>query len=509
MKNALRSAFIITLFSFTSQLVLFIAQILSAAFFGADTEMDAYLAAVTLPQYVISVLLGSLAFVFIPVFVDYKVRGAEQDAYAVAASLFNNCMAVLAVLAVIGIIFARPLIQLTAPGLSAETMDVSVKVAIITWPSILATGAVSLLSSIYQAEKKFGWQAAVPFIGAVVNVLLLLLLAKSLGVLGLAIAATVSVVVQALLLVRIIVNPTYRFSFDWRSPAVRQILRLLFPLIFVAVLTKFTPLIERYLASQLPEGTISHLNYAFKITGALTILITIGGSTVIFPKMAAVSSENDPGQLRKTISVGMRLMWLIIAPIVAIGFVLAEPVVKLLFERGEFTELDSVAVAEIFKIYSLALIGMCLGNITGRGFYVMKDTRTLAIFGTFEVIAYCIYTYFLTQWLGITGIVIGYVIYFNLSLLWQLIVLDVRLKGTRPAGDLRSIITTAAASCVGAIFTFQVKQLIAAETPWLIVPIAAAAGLIVYALGLLLFKSSEMQMVLEIFRKNKKADPGT
>jgi putative peptidoglycan lipid II flippase len=506
MKNALRSAFIITLFSFTSQLVLFIAQILAAAFFGADTDMDAYLAAVTLPQYVISVLLGSLAFVFIPVFVDYKVRGVEQDAYAVAASLFNNCMVVLSILAVLGIIFARPLIELTAPGLRAETMDLAVKVAIITWPSILATGAVSLLSSIYQAEKKFGWQAAVPFIGAAVNVLLLLLLAKSLGVLGLAVATTASVVVQALLLVRIIAKPSYRFSFDWKSPAIRQILRLLFPLIFVAVLTKFTPLIERFLASQLPEGTISHLNYAFKIAGALTILITIGGSTVIFPKMAAVSSDNDFEQLRKTISLGMRLMWLIIAPIVSIGFVLAVPVVKLLFERGEFSGSDSTAVAEIFQIYLLALIGMCLGNITGRGFYVMKDTRTLGIFGTFEVIAYCIYTYFLARWLGITGIVIGYVIYFNISLLWQLVVLDVRLKGARSPGDVRSIITIAVAAFVGGIFTLQVRQLIGTETPWLIVPVAAAAGLASYALSLLLLKSPEIKMVLEIFRKNKKAE---
>lgn len=285
MKNAFRSALIITLFTFLSQIVVFVSQIIVAAFFGANAEMDAFLAANTLPQYIITVLLGSLGFVFIPVFIDYKEKGNMEEANKLATSLFNNCLVFLGVITIIGILFAKPLLQLTAPGLNESSLNIGVKVAIITWPTILATGAFSLLSNIYQAEKKFGWQAAVPFIGAVINLLLLLLLCRWLGVVGLAIAATSSIVIQVVLLLKIIITPAkYKFNLNWKDESIQQVFRLALPLILVTFLTKFTPLIERYLASELSEGSISHLNYAFKIAGVITVLISVGGTTVIFPK---------------------------------------------------------------------------------------------------------------------------------------------------------------------------------------------------------------------------------
>jgi putative peptidoglycan lipid II flippase len=499
MKNAFRSAVIITLFTFSGQIVLFIAQMVTAAIFGANTEMDAFLAANTLPQYIISVLLGSLGFVFIPFFIDYKAKGSEEKAYQLAISLFNNCILFLLVITILGIIFAKPLLQLTAPGLSPHALEVGVRIAIITWPTIIATGALSLLSSIYQAEKRFNWQAAVPFIGAIVNLVLLLFLARTFGVIGLAIASTCGVVVQVFMLLRIIANRgKYKFALNWQDTGVHQIFKLVAPLIFVAIVTKFTPVIDRYLASGLQEGSISHLNYAFKITAIISVLISTGGATVIFPKMALDASNSDLSALRSTMSFGLRIMWLIIAPVITIGISLSLPVVIILFNRGEFTDADSVAVATLFKIYLIALIAMGLGNVTGKGFYVLKDTKTLAIFGVIETIAYAIYTIFLTKWLGVIGIAIGYVIYFNISLIWQLLILKYKTGGKGVGAIARSFIKTFFAALSGGILAYFVTLCI--HNVLLQFVIGGAAGFLSYISILYLLGSQEIEIIKNIIR---------
>lgn len=502
MKGAFRSAFIITLFTLAGQLVLFVSQIISAAIFGAGSDMDAFLAANTLPQYIITVLLGSLGFVFIPVFIDYKVKGKEDQAYGLAVRLFNTCILVLGIITILGIIFAEPLLQLTAPGLSPHSKEIAVRVAIITWPTILATGAFGLLSSIYQAEKRFNWQAGVPLIGAVVNLTLLLLLARWLGVIGLAIAASSSIIIQVFLLLKILIVPgRYKFALNWKDPGLVQVFRLALPLITVAFLTKFTPIIDRFLASGLKEGSISHLNYAFKIASVAAALISMGGATVIFPKMSLDVSNNDLNELRRTMSFGLRIMWLIIAPIVTIGFSLALPMIIVLLKHGEFTYDDSVIVSDILKIYLIALISMCLGSITGKGFYALKDTKTIAVFGIIESFAYAIYTIYLAQWLGVIGIAIGYAIYFNVSLIWQLLILNNR---TGKKGDyliVKSFSKTIFAALAGGAFSYLITVFI--SMPMIQLIAGGIIGLVVYLTALLLIGSEELKIIRDMVSSKK------
>jgi putative peptidoglycan lipid II flippase len=500
MKDAFRSAFLVTVFTFSAQLVLFIVQIISAALFGASAEMDAFLAANTIPQYIITVLLGSLGFVFIPFYVDFKSRGMEEKAHNLAVILFNNCIFFLGIITIIGIVFTRPLLHAIAPGLSAQTLDLASNVAIITWPSILASGALSLLSSIYQAEKRFRWQSAVPFIGAIFTLILILALAPAFGVIGFALATTLGGVIQVLLLIKIIRrNGNYQFKLGWGNADFHRVMQLVFPLIFVGLITKLTPVIDRYLASGLPEGSISHLNYAFKIISTFSLLISIGGATVIFPKMALDVSGKGMRGLRNTISLGLRTMWLIVAPVVTISISLSLPFIITVFKYGEFKMSDAITVAMLMQVYVFALIAMCLSSITNKGFYVLRDSKTLAIMGPIEVLAYACYTILLTKWLGIMGIAIGYVIYFTLSLVWQLIVLNIRTGYQNGSTITKSFSKTILAATAGGILTYGVTLVAPGNIIQIIV--GGGLGLLIYVGVLFLVRSAELKMITEILFK--------
>lgn len=497
MKRLVRPVLVVTLFSLTGQIVSVITQVVVAAAFGAGVSMDAFLAASTLPRYIIAVLVSTLGFVFVPVFVDYARTGLEDEAWRVASGVINLCLLVLGGLAAMGVVFARPLLQLTTPGLNSETLHLASQVARITWPAILATGVCNLLIGIYQAQGRFGWPAAVPVIGILVNLGLILILARSLGVIGMAVAGTTGVVLQMILLLPIALRSgRYRPVLPWRHPGVQQVIHLFVPLLLTNALVWWTPVMDRFLASRLPVGSISHLDYALKLVLPLSTFISTGLATVIFPRMAERVTVGSVVGLKYTVSLGLRVMWLAIAPVLAIGEVLALPLVSAAFLRGRFSAVDAEAVAGLLRVYLLALAPMSLGNITGRVFYALKDTRTLAVMGIIEALAYIVYTPLLASRFGVTGIAWGYVVFFNLSFLWHLLI--IRYKTGNAGGR----------TTLGSFARTSIAALLGGGTAWVVVQIAPNAGLqlffggglglVAYVAALLALRSSEAQMMLGV-----------
>ena len=118
MRDLVRPAVVVTVLAIAGQVVGFATQVVIAGAFGARPDMDAFLAASTLPQYVVSVLLNALVVVFVPVFLDYEVGASDDEAWQVASTVIVLSGALLALLALAGLLFADVLLRLTTPGLS-------------------------------------------------------------------------------------------------------------------------------------------------------------------------------------------------------------------------------------------------------------------------------------------------------------------------------------------------------------------------------------------------------
>lgn len=498
-KQLLRPALIVTGFTLLGQIVNFITQVAIAATFGAQSSMDAFLAASTLPQYLLIVLLGSLNVIFLPVFVEYSASEQPDEAWRVMSGVINTCLLCLAGVTIVGMLFARPIIQLTAPGLPEATQIVAVQVAMITWPSIFVTGLMTMLNSVYQAQKRFSRVALVPIVGALLNLLLVVILGRSLGVVGIAVAATGSTILQVLLLIPVVFGKNkYRFHLNWQHAGVRQVFRLMVPLVASGLLIRCTLLVERYLASDLSQGSISYLGYAARLIGLLTLLISAGLSMVIYPQMALDSANKNIDALRQTVSLGIRMLWVVIAPIITIGAVLALPLVTVVFQRGQFSSSDALAVALLFQIYLLSLVAGCMGSITSSVFYVLKDTSTIAIIGGLEAIIYVGYTALLVQHYGVIGIAWGYVIYLDASLIWQFIIIWYK-TGKRGGGTVvRSLLHNSAAAFIAGCIAWSITLLPLGS--WIQVGLGASVSILVYALILLVSRSVEGIMVWQVLQ---------
>ncbi len=484
----------ITVFSVASPFITFFIQVVIAAYFGATALMDAFLAGVTLPLYVVAVLLGSAVPVFIPIFVGKLALNQEKAAWQLGASVLGFTLLGTSALAMAGIVFAEPLLRITTPGISGESMRAAVLVARITWVSIPASALTAFLTGIYQARGRFIWSSAVPVIGTVVNLALLFFLIPIFGISGVAASATISLVLQLMLLLPVLKDRGVSSYFNLRGPGLGEIGRLAFPMILFGILTKCTPIVERNLASGMGQGSISHLGYAFRLMTICSFIISTGIATVAFPRMALESALADVKSLWKTISVSFRMLFLVVAPAITLGAALALPLVSALFERGKFTAADSLAVCGLLRIYLLALVAASLGNISGRAFFAIKDTRTLAIFGTLETVAYVIYTSVLASRFGVKGIAWGYVIYFCISFSWHFFLLKYRF-GREDSGIYRSFGLTIACACAAGLAAWFAKGLLPGA--WLQLGGGIAAGAMVYLAGLKLLESDELDLFLK------------
>jgi putative peptidoglycan lipid II flippase len=500
MNSAFKSTVLVTVYTLFGQLINFAAQIIVAYLFGAGVSMDAFNAALVLPQYVTVALLGSLGFVFLPVFVGYVSSGMYEDAWRVVSSTINFSILFTGAIVLVGIIAPETTVRLVAPGLPEQTRQIAARLSVILWPSVLANCLIIILTAVHHSERKFGWPALVAVIGAGAGLVVTILLAGTLGVVGFAIGTIAGLLVQVFLLAPIAVHKgRYRFWLEWNHAGTQQVFRLLVPLVLASIFGKATGVVERFLASSLPEGSISHLAYALRLVNMISLFFSSGVSVVVFQKMAADANSDDLQALRRTLSIGIRYLWLLVAPVFAIGISLSLPLVTIIFQRGQFDVQDAVSVARLFQVYMLSLAAASLGNITARGFYVLKDTRTVAWMGGIESVFYILYTTLLTKWLGILGIALGYVILFNGSLVWQSLLIAQKTGGLRGQTVTKSVLRTSLAAVTGGVLAWGVVQWVGGV--WSQLLIGGSAGLIAYILVLFGARSPEGQDMLVMLGK--------
>lgn len=495
-----RPAISVTLFGLSVHGGNFVIQILLARFFGAGSDVDAFLAANALPQYVISVLVGVMPVIFIPVFAAYVTRGDLDEAYRTARGVVEIAVLVTIACSCVAMAAASPLLQLVTPGLDAATHATAVRLSWIIWPGVIAGATSAFLSAVSNARGRFARAAAAPALAAMINVGLVWLLGRSWGIDAVAAASTAAMFVQLILLLPVLFEQRVeRERTPWRLDGVRQIFIGAIPLLASGFLIRANLVIERTLASNFASGAIAHLNYASRISAVVAFVCSTGISTVMFPLFAALTATDDRRELRLSIARGVRMTWLIVAPAIAIGIPLSAPFVRVALEHGRFTAADTPETVALLQIYFLSVAASAVAMITGRAIYALRASAIVATVGAAEAILYIGYTTLLAVRFGVRGVAWGFVVYQFVSTAWQALYLRRRLQHPASLDLARPMLATAlAAACSGAIVHLTTNQLNDSSAQLLL---GAAIGGLVYLCLLALVNRDEMRAGLAAIRR--------
>lgn len=381
------------------------SQVAVASIFGAGAEMDAFLTALGVPLYLQAVLLAGLPFVFVPVFVQEKMAGREDDAWALAGTFFWLTGGILAVVAIGGSLFAREIIDLSAPGLSLAKADLAARMLAVLMFTVPLTGLGTLTQGIQHCRDRFFWPAVAPAVGSLGNMIILLVLYRPMGPLALAWGYLAIAALPACVTVVPVLRHGWKRLMPLSDGQVHEMAKLIAPFVFFGIVTRSAPLFERYFASGLPDGDFSYLGYAHKIPRIVMTLLGEGIIVALFPAMSRAYAKDGEAGLVEKAAYGLRLTLATALPALAILSAVALPLVTVLFERGAFQHTATLSVSRVVPIVMIgSVLFPMLGNVIGRTFYVTRDTRTVPMVATVTSVLYAFVVKVLVDSWGYVGL---------------------------------------------------------------------------------------------------------
>jgi murein biosynthesis integral membrane protein MurJ len=389
-------------------------QIVVTSRFGAGAAMDAYFVASTLPILMATMLSTSVESSVIPVYARVRMKGKEQ-ASKLYSTLLNLLALGTAVITLLMLAFRDQLIHLSAPSLDSYSTALAINLAPLIFPVILLMVVISLLECILNTEGQFGWPAYAGLLVPLTTAVLVLTLGRTGGVVILCIGMLAGLFLQ---LCMVIVRArraglVYRLSVNLRNPDLRSILMVAWIAPFSILISQASPLVDQVFASSLTAGSISALNYSLKLVSVFTGVIFVSVGRAALPYLSRQASMNDMKAFKETLRFYLWIVGIGTAVLAALMFVLAHPLVQILFQRGAFSAEDTNRTASTLVGFVVGLTPMALGFILARSFVALRKNRFLLITTIFGVIANAIFDYIFARLWQSAGIALATsVVYF-------------------------------------------------------------------------------------------------
>ncbi|MGI5454931.1 lipid II flippase MurJ [Streptomyces sp. CA-249302] len=349
-----------------------------ARLFGAGSDTDAFLVAWTVPEFAATLLIeDGLAFALIPAFslaLARRAQGAPGDPVRalVGATLPRLSLAFVAVGALlVGI--APQLVEALAPGLPDPAL--AVDCTRLTATCVLSFGLAGYCSAALRAHRRFLAPAAIYVAYNTGIITGMFVLGGRWGVrsaaAGVAVGGCLMVVVQLPSLWRQLrgrVTAEDSVAAPAESGSRPIDFALVATVLLFALCRQSQVLIERFLASHLPAGAISHLNYAQKVA-QMPMVLSLMLCTVTFPVVARALAEGDTETARTRVERDLALAACVVLLGAATVIACAPQIVELLFQRGAFTARDTAATAGVMRVYALGLLGQTLVGVLVRSYF--------------------------------------------------------------------------------------------------------------------------------------------
>jgi putative peptidoglycan lipid II flippase len=420
--GVLRSILSISAATVLSRVTGYVRLSAQAAVLGVGVVADAYALAILLPSLIYELFLGGILYsIFIPVLVDRMTSHGGEDARRLTSALFTLVLPLMALLTLLGVIFAGPLVALVgawspsgaiSPTDDArQTTDLAVLLFRIFALQMLFYGVSTIATGVLQAHRRFFLPTFAPVLNNLIIVASFVAYFflqegdRETAVYVLALGVTVGVAVMALALVPTMLSLGYRPRPQLGHPALLPTARLAGPMVVLVAASVGFQLLAARLATGF--GAYAELTYAFTVFSLPYGIFVVAIATALMPELSEKHSRGDVEDYRDTLSFGLRTIVFVVVPSTVGLVVLAEPIVGVLYQRLNFGPEATQRVATLLIAYSVGLLGYSAYFFLVRAFYSRQNTKTPAILNVGILFAYAALAYGLSYLLGAVGVVLA------------------------------------------------------------------------------------------------------
>lgn len=393
-----KSAGIVSIAVMFSRVLGLVREMVFANFFGANFLNDAFQAAFTIPNTLRDLFAeGALSAAFVKVFTDYQILKSEEEAWKLASLVLNALVVILSVITILGIIFAPYIVAVVARGFPPEISALTVILTRIMFPYILFVAMAALAMGVLNTKGNFGIPASASTVFNIVSICLGLGMAYWLSnggwvapgkneipsdaaqwaMIGMSIGTLVAGSSQFLMQVPSLIKVGFRFAplLNFADEGVRKVARLMAPAIIGTSAVQINVLVNLAIVSQINGGR-SWLGYAFRLMQFPIGVFGVAIGTASIPVLSRLASQQNFGEFRNTLSSSIKLVFLLTLPSACGLIVLGEPIIRMIYARGEFKESDVPMTAYALAAYAIGLTGYAAIKILSPAFYALDNAKT-------------------------------------------------------------------------------------------------------------------------------------
>ncbi len=410
-KNMAQATVIVAVLSVLSKVMGFVREQLIAWLFGASGLTDAYVVALAIPTVLTGLISTPVSTAFLPVFASYVALNDKKGAKAVASSVITLSISLFLVVALVSIPFAPKLVELYAPGFTGHIFDNAVSLTRLFFPAFVLPLLGAFLKSILNTYKQFAAPGIAPFVQNLCIVALVITLGSSLDLRALAIATVVgylaNVLIQAPWVKKIELGIKLSPEINHGT---KKVLKLAIPLSVGGFATQLYNFVDKNLASRLASGSISALNFANRIRSLPMDLFVSAVVTVIYPSLSEMWARKDKSGVGETLITGARFALFVCVPSAVGLLILANPMVRIVFQRGAFTEAATLLTSSALSVYAVGIVAMALIKIVDVGFFSSQNTWYPVILSLGIACVNIVFDFVFVSPLGHTGLALANVI---------------------------------------------------------------------------------------------------
>ena len=356
-----------------------VREIVAAYYFGAAGKINSFTVAFQLPNLVRALVAdAALSSAFVPVFSELLEKGERKRAWRVASSLFWLILLGLGGLTALFIVVAPLLMRPFHP----VDLDLTVGLSRVLFPVVALLGVSGIIVGILNSYDEFTIPALTPVAWNLAIILGLVLGVPRADTTDAklyvyAVSILVGTVIQVLLPLPWLRgrDDRLRLVIDWRDPAVAQTFKLMVPVTLGLGLINVNAVIDTLFASRLIDPALapSAIDKAFRIYMLPQGIFSVAVATVLFPSLSRLATRHDMDGFRRTVGLGLRQIAFLLVPASFAFAVLAEPIVRLLYQRGEFTAAQTTVVADALAAFSLGLAFNGAMLMLNRAFFSLQS----------------------------------------------------------------------------------------------------------------------------------------
>lgn len=354
----------------------FVKEAVFAHLYGASNTTDAYTIAVQIPTTLFAMLSVAISNVALPYYAQKLNTEGEESARKYVSNLMT-VITILSLLLVLALeIFSGATIKVFAPGLSPEAENKAVFLFRLILPTVILTQLININTAIQDVNKSF----ILPLFGSVIlNVVFVstvCILSQRIGIYAAVwgvIVGTVVEFVYSVLIRRKFVK--YRFACNLFDKDMVASVKRSAPVFLGIGVEEINKTIDTMVSSFLTSGAVSVINYAAKLTSAISTLLVGAITKVVYPEFAECAAKNDDKGMAESFLYAIRISLLILIAVIVGGIMLDDEIICLVYLRGKFDLTTAYATAPVFTAYLVCIVFRSFRQNASRVFYSYGDTK--------------------------------------------------------------------------------------------------------------------------------------